>query len=150
MRIAFDLDDTLIPCEFAFPLEPRPRLARLFGTEPLRLGTVELCRLLRRRGWGVWVYTTSLRRPFSVWTQFWLHGVVLEGVVNHDRHVRTLGKGRPGAHECSKYPPAFRIDLLVDNSVGVRDEGRRFGFRALVVDPGDERWTEAVRHAASV
>lgn len=150
MRIAFDLDDTLIPCEFAFPLEPRPLLARLLGAEPLRRGTIELCRLLRRRGWRLWVYTTSLRHPFSVRMQFLLHGIVLEGVVNQDRHERRLCNGRPRANECSKYPPAFRIDLIIDNSEGVRAEGRRFGFRTLIVDPGDEQWTEAVCREAGV
>jgi hypothetical protein len=150
MRIAFDLDDTLIPCGSTFPLEPRPRLARLFGAEPLRQGTIELCRSLRHHGNSLWVYTTSMRRPLSVYSQFLLHGIRLEGVVNQDRHVRRLRNSRPGPHECSKYPPAFQIDLLVDNSVGVWEEGRRFGFRVHLVDPGDLRWTEAIRRKAGL
>ncbi len=55
MHIAFDLDDTLIPCQFTFPLEPASRLARGLGLEPLRRGTVELLRDLRARGHRVWV-----------------------------------------------------------------------------------------------
>ena len=136
------------PCEFAFPLEARPWPARLLGVEPLRRGTVELCKALRRRGWKLWVYTTSLRSPLEVRLQFLLHGVWLEGVVNHDRHVRRLAAGRPGGHECSKYPPAFRIDLLIDNSAGVWEEGRRFGFRVQVVRPDDDGWAGAVLRAA--
>jgi hypothetical protein len=39
MRIAFDLDDTLIPCGKSFPVE-RPTLrARWLRMEPLRLGS---------------------------------------------------------------------------------------------------------------
>lgn len=148
MRIAFDLDDTLIPCQFSFPLEPVPFLVRFLALEPLRHGTVALCKHLRHSGCRLWVYTTSLRNPTTVWLQFLLHGIVLEGVVNHDRHVRRLSRGRPSAGDCSKFPPAFQIDLLVDDSTGVRDEGIRFGFRVLVVRPEDEDWTAAVRRAA--
>ena len=150
MRIAFDLDDTLIPCEFAFPLDRTPWVGRLLGVEPLRRGTVDLCRALRLRGCRLWVYTTSLRSPLSVHAQFIAHGIPLEGVVNDDRHRRVLATGRPGARDCSKYPPAFRIDLLIDNSVGVGEEGRRFGFRVLVVQPEDLNWADAVRRAAGL
>jgi hypothetical protein len=145
MHIAFDLDDTLIPCEFAFPLERSPWLARGLGLEPLRRGTVELCRLLRGRGHRLWVYTTSLRSPTSIRLTFLAHRIHLAGVVNQDRHDRRLRNGRPRASECSKYPPAFGIDLLVDNSEGVKEEGRRFGFSVVHVRPDDEKWVEAVR-----
>lgn len=147
MRIAFDLDDTLIPCEFAFPLERRPWLARVLGVEPLRAGSVELMRCLRQQGARLWVYTTSMRDPLTVWLQFWAHGVRLSGVVNQDRHVARMKswKGRPTARDTSKYPPAFGIDLLIDNSEGVALEGRRWGFRVLHVRPDDVGWAEAVR-----
>ena len=145
MRIAFDLDDTLIPCEYHFPLELRRLLARLLSREPLRLGTVALLRHLRTTGCTLWVYTTSLRDPLSVHLLFLAHGIRLGGVVNQDRHVRTLRTGRPRANECSKYPPAFGIDLLVDNSEGVKEEGRRFGFRVLHIHPDDADWTAKVR-----
>jgi hypothetical protein len=149
MRIAFDLDDTLIPCQFQFPLE-RPRLlARALALEPCQLGTVDLLRHLRQIGCALWVYTTSLRNPRSVHLQFLAYGVRLGGVVNQDRHARTLRDGRPRANECSKYPPAFGIDLLVDNSEGVKDEGQRFGFRVLHVRPDDADWAQAVRAAVS-
>jgi hypothetical protein len=147
MHIAFDLDDTLIPCEFSFPLEPRRWLASFLATEPLRLGTVELLRHLRTTGCALWIYTTSMRNPLSVHLQFLVHGIRLAGVINHDRHCRKLRTGRPGANECSKYPPAFGIDLLIDNSEGVKEEGARFGFRVLHLEPDDDRWTETVRSA---
>jgi hypothetical protein len=95
MHVAFDLDDTLIPCEFQFPLE-RPRLlARALAMEPLRLGTVELLCHLREMGCMLWIYTTSLRNPLAVHLQFLAYGIRLCGVVNHDRHVRVLRNGRP-------------------------------------------------------
>lgn len=150
MRIAFDLDDTLIPCEFTFPLERRTWLGQLLGAEPLRRGTVALCRALRQRGDKLWIYTSSLRDPVAIRLQFLAYGILLEGIVNQDRHVRQLRHRRPGAHEVSKYPPAFQIDLLIDNSPGVLAEGRRMGFRVLHVQPHDDEWAEAVRHAVGL
>ena len=56
----------------------------------------------------------------------------------HDREVRA---------RCTKHPPSFGIDLLIDDSEGVRIEGERHGFRVLVVAPEDVQWTEKVKEA---
>jgi hypothetical protein len=56
---------------------------------------------------------------------------------------RLRGEGG-GPRSCSKYPPAFGIDLLIDDLEGVRCEGDRFGFRVLCVAPDDELWAEKV------
>ena len=72
MRIAFDLDDTLIPGRSPFDLEPVPAgWRRWLCTEPLGLGTVELFRALRHRGHQVWIYTTSFRTPLRTRLLFW-------------------------------------------------------------------------------
>ena len=41
-------------------------------------------------------------------------------------------------------PPAFDIDLHVDDSEGVQIEGAQHGFRVIVVNPEDEHWTQRV------
>ena len=56
----------------------------------------------------------------------------------HDREVRA---------RCTKHPPSFGIDLLIDDSEGVRIEGERHDFRVLVVAPEDVQWTEKVKEA---
>jgi hypothetical protein len=48
---------------------------------------------------------------------------------------------------CTKHPPSFGIDLLIDDSEGVRIEGERHGFRMLMVAPEDAQWTAKVRAA---
>jgi hypothetical protein len=141
MRIAFDLDNTLIRGEHDFALEPPKRRfwARLLGKESLRAGFVELAAHCQRQGWEVWVYTTSYRSAGYIRRLFWLHGIGLAGVVNqarHDREVRVRS---------TKYPPQFGIDLLVDDSEGVRMEGERYGFAVLVISPTDADWTAKVR-----
>lgn len=79
------------------------------------------------------MYTTSYRSAWHIRRLFWLHGIRLDGVVNQLRNNREVQ-----AH-CTRYPPTFGIDLLIDDSEGVRIEGKQHGFRVLVVKPEDER-----------
>ena len=141
MRIAFDLDNTLIRGEHDFALETptRPFWAWLLGKEALRAGTGELCAYCRAQGWEVWVYTTSYRSAGYIRRLFWLHGIRLAGVVNQARHDREV------TVRSTKYPPRFGIDLLIDDSEGVRLEGERYGFNVLVVSSLDAEWAAKVR-----
>ncbi|MBC8085437.1 MAG: hypothetical protein H7Z21_19735 [Hymenobacter sp.] len=143
MRIAFDLDNTLIRCGYDFPLStPHRRLwARLLGNEQLRHGAKELIDDCHRRVWKVWVYTTSYRSAWRIRQLLWLHGIRLDGVVNQQRH------DREARARCTKHPPSFGIDLLIDDSAGVRMEGKRHRFRVVLVAPEDEEWVEKVRAA---
>lgn len=143
MRLAFDLDNTLIRCGHDFPLDaPRRRiLVRLLSSEPLRQGLKALVDYCRQRDCEVWVYTTSYRSSWRIRKLFWLHGIRLDGVVNQQRHDREVQV------RCTKHPPSFGIDLLIDDSEGVRIEGERHGFRVLVIAPEDARWVEKVRTA---
>lgn len=144
MRIAFDLDNTLVRNNYAFPLERHrwPRLARLLHDEGLRLGIVETAAWCWAQGWEVWVYTTSYRSAWYIRRLFWLHGIPLGGVVNQQRHNRKVQV------RCTKHPPTFGINLLVDDSEGVGLEGERYGFRVVVVSPEDLDWMGKVRAAA--
>jgi hypothetical protein len=151
MRISFDLDDTLICYQPGVPREP-PLLwpwRWLVRDEPLRLGTRDLVKRLQSRGCEVLVYTTSYRSPAGVRLWLRLHGVRVGRVINqdvHDRHLRRDRDSRPP----SKNPAAFGIDLHVDDSEGVRMEGRQYGFSVVVVSPDDERWVEKVLAAAGL
>ena len=143
MRLAFDLDNTLIRCGHDFPLSTPQRglWAKLLGHEPLRHGIKELTDHCRQRGWEVWVYTTSYRSAWRIRRLFWLYGIGLDGVVNQQRH------DREARARCTKHPPSFGIDLLIDDSEGVRIEVERHGFRVLVVAPEDAQWAAKVRAA---
>jgi hypothetical protein len=149
MRIAFDLDDTLIPCGCAgkFPIErlaPAPLalvLRPVLGTG-MRCGSRALLRELRRRGHDLWVYTTSGRSCGQVRMLFLLQGVPLGGVVNARRHEDLVAAGH--CPDCSKYPPAFGIDLLIDDATGVALEGLEYGFPVIHIAPEDPDWTKRV------
>lgn len=145
VRIAFDLDDTLIPCLHEFETEPRPLWARLFAREQLRLGTVGLLRQIIASGHDVWVYTKSLRSSFAVRLLFLAYGVRIGGCINAHYHQRVVRRSaRPWARS-SKYPPAFGIDVLIDDLEGVEMEGGTHGFRVIIVRPDDSSWTQTVR-----
>ena len=148
MRISFDVDDTLVLHGIDAPPE-RGRfpafLCRWLG-QPLRRGTCALLDELRREGCSVWIYTSSGRTPLDVRLWLFLYGIRIDGVVNEARHRREVA-GRGFLRLPSKYPPAFGIDLHVDDSEGVRMEGDEHGFRVVIVSPGDENWTEKILNA---
>ena len=144
MRIAFDIDDTLV-LPHGHGSEPAPWPWRLVYRERLRQGAKELLRELSEQGHEVWIYTTSLRNPRYI--KGWLKrfGVRIADVVNQTRHERTLRDREPAVRSVSKYPPAFGIDVLVDDEPGVEQEGRALGFTVVQVKPDDANWTQAVR-----
>jgi hypothetical protein len=145
MRIAFDLDGTLIPASGSpMQIERLGLFSRAISREPVRAGTPNLLSELRRRGHEVWIYTTSFRRPMRLQIWFASFGVRLDGIVNQARHLEiSADRGIP----CSKYPPAFGIDLLIDDSVGVEMEGRRFGFSVLQIKEDNASWCALVNSA---
>lgn len=149
MRISFDIDDTLVCIHGDTPKERglMPGFIQAWLSEPLRRGTRSLFRELRRRGFSIWIYTTSLRTPFQI--RFWLmlHGLRVDGIVNDGRH-RAQREDHRFQRLPSKYPPAFGIDLHVDDSEGVRLEGEVHGFGVIIVRPDDEQWARRVLDAA--
>jgi len=148
MRVSFDLDDTLILHGRDTETEPGrfPLFIHRRLCEPLRSGTIALTLELQRRGCSIWIYTTSGRKPSSIRLWLWMHGIRIDGIVNDKRHRETVAS-RKFARMPSKYPPAFEIDLHVDDSEGVLMEGREHGFRVVVVQPDDKNWSQKVLEA---
>src|SRR5262245_36640295 len=132
MRVSFDIDETLV-CRHADMRADAgllPNILQSRITEPLRRGTSTLIRRLRGQGCSVWIYTSSLRSPIHIWLWLRLHGIRIDGIINDDKHRAKLSQLK-FSHPLSKYPPAFNIDLHVDNSDGVELEGKTHGFRVL-------------------
>jgi hypothetical protein len=147
IRVSFDLDDTLTSHCCKVPIEKGlfPAFIHNWLSEPLRYGTKKLFRELRNRDCSIWIYTTSGRSTAYIQRWFLLHGIRIDGVVNGTHH-RALNQPHL-KHMPSKFPPAFGIDLHVDDSEGVKMEGDEHGFRVLVIDPYDRHWTKKVLHA---
>jgi hypothetical protein len=135
MRISFDVDDTLV-CDASVPIEQFvPWWWRWRYPELLRRGTRDLMRELVEAKHELWIYTTSYRSSRYLRRWFRTCGIPIFGVVNQQKHDLVVGRQGP-----SKYPPAFGIDLHVDDSEGVREEGQRHGFAVVVVSPSDRDW----------
>src|SRR5574340_1551298 len=110
VRVAFDLDDTLIPAGRSFATEePASRVLGMLVSERLRVGAGRLLRDLAAEGHQVWIYTTSFRPIWRVWLLFRAYGVRLTGVVNQAVHDRWVGSNGQDGPMPSKYPPAFGI-----------------------------------------
>ncbi|SDV08350.1 hypothetical protein [Pseudomonas vancouverensis] len=145
IRISFDIDDTLacLPHHSDVEQSPVPEFVHRWLGEPLRIGTRSLTRELRRQGCSIWVYTSSGRTPSYIRRWLLLYGIHVDGVVNSVRHNQALTE-RGLVNAPSKLPPAFDIDLHVDDSEGVKSEGHDHGFRVVVVRPDDASWAQRV------
>lgn len=141
MTISFDLDDTLIPGTKTFETETRNVMQRLTGIEKIRKGTIELFKNLRSDGHDIYIYTTSLRSTVSVKLTFLSYGIPVDKVINQQCHDEQLKEHK---RRCSKFPPAFGIDIHVDDSPGVEIEGNKFKFKTVLVGESDLNWTEKV------
>ena len=49
----------------------------------------------------------------------------------------------------SKYPPAFNIDIHIDDSKGVELEGNRFNFRTIIISEDNHTWAEDILRIVS-
>jgi hypothetical protein len=140
MKISFDLDDTVV-ANTQFDLERRTLLQRVFGVEQIRLGTIALFKELRSRGHSICVYTTSYRSVGKIRFMFRTYGIPIDEVINQHVHNNKVKNERM---TMSKYPPAFGIDLHVDDSRGVGMEGERYGFNTIIVSVSDKDWVNTV------
>jgi FMN phosphatase YigB (HAD superfamily) len=151
MRVSFDIDDTLVLRDAQAVSESGllPAWVMRRACEPLRAGSKSLFRELKAQGCEVWIYTSSLRSTFQI--RYWLalHGLWVDGIVNDDLHRRKIEELNLEKMP-SKYPPAFGIDLHVDDSPGVELEGRQLGFSVIVIGQQDSDWTQKVITAVNV
>ena len=147
MRVAFDLDNTLIPCGIHFPTEDSflTILLRPLFPEKIRKGSPELLKSLQNQGYEIWIYTSSQRPVWYLKVWFWRLGIHLNGIINLGRHYRVLRNYPSPIDSISKYPPAFGIDCLIDDSEGVVEEGRRYNFEVIHITPDNSQWAETVQ-----
>ena len=142
MRISFDLDNTLIPLNIEeFPSVKRSFLQRVVNVELIRDGAKELFNELQLSGHNVGIYTTSLRSKYWIRFQLFSYGIRPDFIINEQSNQKEL-KNRN--INCSKYPPAFDIDLHIDDSKGVEVEGIRNGFKVLIIEKNDRDWANRI------
>lgn len=151
MRISFDLDEALFVSPLTHKTEPPLRFPfNLIFKERLRLGTPELINRLQKRGYEVWVYTSSYRSEDYIKRLFGLYGVHFDGIVNAQRHLREVQRnGKEMLPQ--KLPNWYHISLHVDDEDVICSQGRKFGFNTYKLDAQDDDWKEKiVRYADKI
>ena len=144
MRVSFDLDEVLFVDPKTHKTEPPLPfpLNRLYR-ERLRLGTPDLIRELQKLGCEVWIYTSSFRTERYIRSLFRHYGVRLDGIVNAERHLREVQRGRATALP-QKVPSHYRISLHVDDEAVICSLGRQYGFRSYQLDAQDDDWKDKI------
>lgn len=141
MIISFDLDDLLIPGAKTFKTEKKNLLQKILGVEGLRLGTRELFNKLQSQGHVIYIYTTSFRSAMRIRSMFLSYRISVGKIINQSLHNKVLREQR---NRTSKYPPAFNIDVHVDDSLGLKIEGDKYNFSTIIIDENDIDWKEIV------
>lgn len=140
MKISFDLDDTIIS-RSRFCLEKETLFSKIIGAERIRLGTIRLFKELRAKNHKIYVYTTSYRSKTKIRLMFSAYGIPVDYIINQQLHEKRVIKS---GKNVSKFPPEFNIDIHIDDSLGVKMEGAKFGFKTIIVSTEDENWVDVV------
>lgn len=141
MIISFDLDDTLIPGTKTFETEKRSLFQKFCGIERIRVGTIQLMKTCKGKGHKVYIYTTSLRTPGKIWWMFFTYGFQPDKIINQRIHEEMQKHHKVRS---SKYPPAFKIDIHIDDSKGVGMEGEWYDFRTIIIGEDNVNWTDDI------
>lgn len=139
MIISFDLDDTLILS--IFNTEKQTVIQRILGLEKIRYGTIELFKKLKSEGHIIYIYTTSFRSTIKTRLTFLIYEISVNKVINQEVHDRTLKEKKT---RTSKFPPAFNIDIHIDDSPGLKIEGEKYNFKTIIVKVNDENWVDTI------
>ena len=144
MKVSFDLDEVLFvnPDYFETEKELRFPFNRMFP-ERLRKGTVYLIHELQKRGFEVWVYTSSFRKDAYIRALFRHYKVHFDQIVNGYRHKAEV-QGDRSMILPQKMPTYYRISLHVDDEDAIIENGKRYGFRVMRVCEPDDEWTEKI------
>ena len=144
MKISFDLDDVLFVSPEKYETEPALRFPfNLLFKDRLRKGTVKLIHELQKRGFEVWVYTSSFRQERYIRSLFQRYGVHIDQVVNGQRHEEEVQRGRK-TRLPQKMPNFYHISLHVDDEKSIEKSGRMYGFRTFRVFEPDSGWAKKV------
>ena len=144
MRVSFDLDEVLFVSPETHKTEPPlPFPLRNIFRERLRLGTPSLINRLQKMGYEVWVYTSSFRSERYIARLFRFYGIRFDGIVNGDRHLREVQRGRPTSLP-QKLPSHYRISLHVDDETVICSLGPQYGFRTYQLEAQDDDWQEKI------
>lgn len=144
IKISFDLDEVLFVSPETHKTEPKLPfpLDKIF-IERVRYGTPKLIKELHKRGYEVWVYTSSFRSIRYIKWLFRFYGVWFDDIVNGDRHLREVQRDRKETLP-QKLPNRYRISLHIDDEEVVVSYGKAYGFDVFQLNAQDDDWEEKI------
>ena len=144
MRVSFDLDEVLFVDPNKYDIEkPLTGLPGILFKEKLRKGTVELIHELQKRGFEVWIYTSSCRSELYLKRLFGHYGIKFDGIVNAERHNKEVQANRKQRLP-QKMPTHYQISLHIDDEDNIIKNSHSFGYRAYRVYEPDDKWVHKV------
>ncbi|MEM6298453.1 MAG: hypothetical protein AAF740_07180, partial [Bacteroidota bacterium] len=131
-----------------FPLEDVAERYKNTGSsrECLRQGTRKLFLDLKSAGQEVWVYTFSFRTCEEIKCLFDKYDIKLDGIINYRVHKKRIEAFNEEVKWLKKYPPAFDIDVLIDDLLEIKNDGDRYGFKVILLDEKDTDWVKTIKH----
>lgn len=144
LKVSFDLDEVLFVSPLTHKTEPAlPFPLNIIFKERLRYGTPSLINELKRRGYEVWVYTSSYRTQRYIKCLFGLYGVRFTEIVNAQRHLEEVQRNRKEMLP-QKLPNNYRISLHIDDEDVVVSYGKTYGFEVYQLNAHDDDWKEKI------
>lgn len=143
-RVSFDLDEVLFVSPINHKIEkPLGFPLNLIYKEKLRLGTPELIHELQKKGYEVWVYTSSFRSQTYIRRLFYHYGIRFNGIINGQRHLKEVQGNRTETLP-QKVPTHYGISLHVDDEPVVANYGKVYGFNVYQLDAQDDDWVSKI------
>ncbi|GGK81228.1 hypothetical protein GCM10011405_31230 [Rufibacter glacialis] len=121
-------------------------MQKILGVERIRFGASDLIRHLKNQGHKVGIYTTSYRPKLKLRLHLLTYGISPDFIITEKENRRELAKRHIS---CSKYPPAFKINLHIDDSPGVEREGHKFSFQTIIIKKDDTEWLNKIKTGAN-
>ena len=144
IKISFDLDEVLFVSPATHKTEPAlPFPLNKIFKERLRYGAPILINELQRRGYEVWVYTSSFRTQRYIKWLFRFYGIHFDEIVNAQRHLEEVQRDKKEILP-QKIPSKYRISLHIDDEAVVATYGKAYGFEVYQLDAQDDDWEEKI------
>lgn len=165
MKIALDLEGTLIAECGEFPCERTNTLAQLFLPNGVRKGARQLLGELRRSGHSLTLYSSGAHSNWRLFLWCHLSGLPIHRVQTLSQSKRralksTLKKQRRFAQDLKAlglshmgkpgelvWPPCHGHDLILDDEPRHIQAAWRSGVRGILVTNRDANWTARIREA---
>ena len=139
MKIAFDLEGTLIAECGEFPCEPIAPLARRLIAKGVRQGARTLLRELVRNGHYITLYSRSAPSPLALWLWCRANRLPVHRIIVASHRLGNSARG---------WPPIQGQELVVDDSPEALAVAWKQGVLGVHVKSYDNDWTLPVRETA--